>query len=199
MADAAVPDGDTALVTGNQNTRDFTIPKSKVKGQLPAYWEKDYINQRINSIENLTHRVFFQFLWMTGVRVTEAVGVRKCDLDLQNYTVTVRWLKSRKYEQRVLPLHPRIRDIVQVYSATLKSDERLFPFTRERAWQLTRAHFNGHPHQMRHSFAVNWLRNGGDVVVLSRMLGHSHLQTTMEYLKIVPIDQGKELLKVKFE
>jgi len=57
---------------------------------------------------------------------------------------------------------------------------------------------NGHPHQFRHSFAVNWLRCGGELVVLSRMLGHSNIQSTMEYLKIVPLDVGKELLKIQF-
>lgn len=71
--------------------------------------------------------------------------------------------------------------------------------TRQRAWQLTQKYLGGHPHQLRHSFAVNWLRSGGEIVVLHRMLGHSKVQTTMEYLKIVPTDQGKELLKIQFD
>lgn len=58
---------------------------------------------------------------------------------------------------------------------------------------------NGHPHQFRHSFAVNWLRNNGDIIILHRILGHTKIQTTMEYLKIVPTDQGKELLKINFD
>jgi len=51
---------------------------------------------------------------------------------------------------------------------------------------------------LRHSFAVNWLRCGGEIDVLHRILGHSKIQTTMEYLKIVPRDQGKALMGIDF-
>ena len=134
-----------------------------------------------------------------GVRITEALSVRKCDIDFKNYTVRVRWLKSRKYKSRILPLHPKIRDIMQVYVATFKDEERIFPISRQRAWQITKKWLKGNPHKLRHSFAVNWLRCGGDIVTLHRILGHSKIQTTMEYLKIVPIDQGKELIKISFD
>ena len=58
--------------------------------------------------------------------------------------------------------------------------------------------FDDSPHRFRNSFAVHWLRCGGRLEVLSQMLGHSDIKTTMIYLKIVPVDQGKELLKVRF-
>jgi hypothetical protein len=48
-------------------------------------------------------------------------------------------------------------------------------------------------------FAVNWLRHQGDIYVLSRYMGHSRIQNTMEYLKIVPMDQGRELMKITFD
>jgi integrase len=113
--------------------------------------------------------------------------------------MSVLWQKSRKYSRRIVPLHPRLRELLQLYTATMRLDDRIFPITRQRAWQLTQKYLGGHPHQLRHSFAVNWLRSGGEIVVLHKILGHSKIQTTMEYLNIVPTDQGKELLKIQFE
>lgn len=178
--------------------QDLTKSALSVKADLPKYWDRDYVVECINKIQNHKHKLLMQFLWMSGVRISEAVGLQKGKIDFQNYVMTVRWLKNRKYKERVVPLHPNLRDLLQLYCATLKNDDLLFGISRQRAWQLSVKYFEGHPHQLRHSFAVNWLRCGGDIVILHRMLGHSKIQTTMEYLKIVPVDVGKELLKVVF-
>lgn len=182
----------------NPSRQDLTISAIKVKQDFAKYWPKEYINQRIDAVNNPNHQMLLRFLWMSGVRITEAVSLRKMDIDFQNYRMTVRWLKSRKYNNRNVPIHPSLKDILQVYTAALKAEDRVFPITRQRAWQLTKKYLDGHPHQLRHSFAVNWLNNGADIVILHRILGHSKIQTTMEYLKIVPVDQGKELMKVGF-
>lgn len=181
------------------NKQDLTIPIRNVNSKdLPKYWDRDYIIHKISMIKNHKHKMLMQFLWMTGCRVGEAVLVQKKDLDFQNYTAMIKWQKSRKYHYRGIPLHPKLRDVLELFTATLKFEDRVFPITRQRAWQLVQKYFEGHPHQFRHSFAVNWLRCGGNIVVLSKMLGHSKINTTMEYLKIVPTDQGKELLKIDF-
>ena len=39
--------------------------------------------------------------------------------------ITVRWLKSRKYNERVLPIHPELRNLLQLYTATMKYDENV--------------------------------------------------------------------------
>jgi integrase/recombinase XerD len=43
-------------------------------------------------------------------------------------------------------------------------------------------------HQLRHSFATGYLRNGGDVVRLSKQLGHSSVSVTMRYVHLVTDD-----------
>lgn len=180
------------------SNQDLTKTSQSVKRELIPYWDREEINRLLNLIGNHEHQMLLKFLWMSGVRVTEAVNLKKQDIDFNNYVMRVRWLKSRKYKERMVPLHPQLLELLRLYTANLKADNRVFPITRQRAWQIAKKHLGGKTHKLRHSFAVNWLRCGGELVTLHRILGHSKIQTTMEYLKIVPVDQGKELLKVQF-
>jgi len=181
------------------NNTDLTKTYQKVKSDLPKYWDKAFINSTINNIKNPRHQILFRFLWLSGVRISECINIKKQDIDFDNYTLNLKWLKSRKYNYRTAPMHPTLRNFLQLYTASIKENDFVFPISRQRAWQLTQKYFEGNPHQFRHSFAVNWLRGKGDIFILSKVLGHSKIQTTMEYLKIVPIDQGKELLKISFD
>ena len=180
------------------NNQDLTNPLEFVKQDIRQYWERDYINEKLDQVKNVKHQFLLKFLWMTGLRVSEIINVRKKDIDLDSYLMRVRWLKSRKYKERVVPIHPDLRDLIQMFTASLKAETKLFDYSRQRVFQLTKKYLGGKTHKLRHSFAVNWLKCGGDVIILSRVMGHSNVNTTMEYLKIVPIDQGKELIKVSF-
>ena len=175
-----------------------SINVNSLKKDIAKYFSKEELDEKFLEIKNYKHKLLIKFLWMSGVRVTEAINLRKKDIDFENYLLRVRWLKSRKWNERILPLHPQLRDILEFYVAPLNQEDLLFPFSRQRAWKITTDAIGGSPHQLRHSFAVHWLRSGGDIIILSKILGHSKIQITMEYLKIVPIDQGKELIKIRF-
>jgi integrase/recombinase XerD len=182
--------------------KDLTTPRGDVSMEKVKYWDKEYLHSMIEHIENTEHKMLFTLLWMTGVRVSEAINLVKSNIDTSNFTMTVRWQKREKkkgmWQRRVVPLHPEIKNLLQVYTAPMAPDAIVFPYSRQRVWQLTKKYFNGNPHMFRHSFAVNYLRQGGNIVNLKNLMGHSSVTVTMEYLKIVPTDIGKELMTIKF-
>lgn len=180
------------------DSKKVTKTPETVNKEYCRYFDNDELMDKLSDVTNAQHRMLLMFLYMTGVRITECVNLTKKDIDFKNAVMTVKWLKSRKYKQRIVPLHPQILSVLGMYVAPMNLDTKIFPITRQFAWKICKRWLNTNPHTLRHSFAVNFLRQGGDIIYLHRLLGHSQIQTTMEYLKIVPTDQGKELLKVKY-
>lgn len=45
------------------------------------------------------------------------------------------------------------------------------------------------PHSLRHTFAIRYLRNGGNIVALAEILGHANVTTTQRYLKHLELDE----------
>lgn len=171
------------------------------KEDIRRYWDKDRINEVIESIRNTKDRVLTMVLWMTGLRVSEINYLRKCDIDFKNKVMTVRHLKSRRFNERIVPIKSELCNLLQLYTAPMGWDEPLFGLTRQSVFRIIKKYFNESPHFLRHSFAVNFLRqsqNPTAIVILQRLLGHSKINTTMEYLKIVPFDMAIELEKVRF-
>jgi integrase/recombinase XerD len=104
---------------------------------------------------------------------------------------------GKKTRPRMVLLGSTARRAVWLYVARLKDSDpsdRLFQMTPTSARLVLgrlgeRAKVdNVHPHRFRHSFAIWYLRNGGDVFTLQRLLGHSTLDMVNYYLDIERTD-----------
>jgi integrase/recombinase XerD len=188
-------DKDLIVLSPKDLTNTMSFDKRR---DLPKYIDADVLKERIQAISNNRDRMLVLFLFMSGVRISEALSITRKDVDLVNEIINLKWLKNRKYKYRNIPIHSQLKEILVFYIAGLKADEKLFPITRQRAEQITKLWLGCSPHKLRHSFAVHYLRKGGELFDLHLLLGHSKIQTTMEYTKIVPKDLSKELNKISF-
>jgi len=191
----------TELITPEYAEKLQTKTKAYIKQELRKYLTKDEVNSYLLAMPAGKNKMIVQVLWMTGMRVTELISLHKGDIDFINSRMVIRWLKSRKMQQRVIPMHPQLRDILQFYTAKMNDPDRVFPYTRQWIGKITKSYLKVSPHTLRHSFSVNFLNQSKSpiaLVVLKNLLGHSHIGTTMEYLRIVPNDMAIELEKVGF-
>lgn len=137
----------------------------------------------------------------TGCRISEALTLRVCDVDMDNLLITVTG-KGRK--QRVIPFSFELRRVLCRYTREVqrKPDWLLFA-SRDgtaleknnvrRAVKLLCKRLGFDPpertlHALRHTFAVNYLRRGGSVFHLQKVLGHSTLEMTRRYANLMTED-----------
>ena len=146
----------------------------------------------------------------TGCRVQELLDAAVEDLDMNDLLLTVVGKGDR---QRRVPFSPELRKLLYRYlqqrAALNLPPGRLFPeygggpWTQRNAlrsfylWQQrlglpTTVGF----HRLRHTFATEYLRRGGDLVRLSRSLGHQQVSTTMHYLHLVTDDLSREHTRI---
>ncbi len=124
------------------------------------------------------------------VRLAVGTGMRWSELcraqasDLQDGMLVVHQTKSSKLRRIPLEHAPELM-------AELRSRVgRLCPYPENGSGnfsQLVRRHSGlatFHFHQLRHTFAVNWLRRGGSLAVLQQILGHSTVIMTQRYAKL---------------
>jgi site-specific recombinase XerD len=57
---------------------------------------------------------------------------------------------------------------------------------------------DAHPHTLRHSYAINMIRNGVDIQGVQLLLGHAGIQTTTVYLQFKDADLREVYDKVEF-
>lgn len=141
------------------------------------------------------------FLLDTGCRITEALTLRVCDLDMENLLVT---LDGKGRKQRVVPFSFELRKAMFRYITEFKRklDSLLFANRTEtrlgrrnvlRDAKLLCKRMGFTPpartlHAFRHTFAVNYLRRGGSVFHLQKVLGHSTLEMTRRYANLMTED-----------
>ena len=158
-------------------------------------------NPTSNSLQNVTrNRAIILLLLDTGLRASEICALRISDLNIRNATLKT---LGKGGKERIIPFSPRTGQAIWKYLASRKNDRLTDPLfitltghqlDRDQLRRLlgrigTRAQVpNVHPHRFRHTFAINYLRNGGDSFTLQLLLGHSTMEMVRTYLNLAQAD-----------
>jgi integrase/recombinase XerD len=171
--------------------------------------------ERTPLLDPMTMRTFLLFLYGTGARVHEAIGLCISEIDFRHSLVSLREADGGR--KRMLPIGRTLRNTLDLYlqSSAAQRGDADFVFVTCNGSQLrpntlrynfvrmcarARVHqehsYSPTPgmHDLRHTFAVHcleaWLREGTDLrqklPVLSGYMGHAILKSTEQYLRLVP-------------
>jgi len=177
------------LVVLNKNNLSNPIRIVRPKESLIKYIEWSELKQKLDNILDPKVKLLCFTLAYTGLRVSEIINIKKGDINFRDGYMEVLHLKSRKYERRIIPIRNELKLMLMMSTSSLNLPDKVFPYTRQYVYQVTKKHFNDHPHTFRHSFAVHFLKTSKDPMALEllrQLLGHSAITVTMEYLKVVP-------------
>ena len=184
------------------------VPAPRAWKALPKFLSTDEVDKLLAAPDTseprgIRDRALIELFYATGLRVSEMVGLRQQDLNLESGYLTCTG-KGRK--QRLVPIGDEASAWLTKYlkdsrPALLKkrSSPRLFVnarggsgLTRVGFWKILKEHGRHaglsrglSPHVLRHSFATHLLERGADLRAIQMMLGHSDLSTTQIYTHIL--------------
>lgn len=174
---------------------------------LPKYLNKEQINDLLAACDGskpqgLRDRAMLEFLYATGLRVSELCHVRISELEMNLGVVRV---IGKGNKHRIVPVGQSAIKAVERYlgngrPALLKGRASAYLFVTNRGGAMTRQGFwtllGGYgkkagifhdltPHVLRHTFATHLLEGGADLRSLQSMLGHADISTTQIYTHVV--------------
>ena len=155
----------------------------------------------VRNTQGIRDKAVFETLYATGMRVSEAVNLKK-----DNVNLDIGFLRciGKGNKERVIPLGKKAIATIRRYlevsrPALLKKKECEFLFvsrlgkriSRQSLWKLIKKYAQQagikksiKPHILRHSFATHLLERGADLRSVQEMLGHSDISTTQIYTHI---------------
>ena len=174
--------------------RKFSLKYPKLPKNFPTVLSRAQIKRMIKVTENPKHRLLIQLLYGSGLRVSEAIKVRREDLDFGRGLLKIREGKGRKdrivilsnsfvkackgYLSIRLGISPYIFPAQQGH-ITIRTAQLIIKNAAKRAIIQNRVFC----HALRSSFATHMIENGTSIHHIQKLLGHSHIKTTLGYIK----------------
>jgi integrase/recombinase XerC len=184
-------------------TKDPTlkIKTPKVKKSLPVFVEEENMAKLLNQFEfderfeGFRDKLILEFLYGTGVRLSELINIK--EVDINGFESTVKVL-GKGNKQRIIPINKTLLELIDIYKNKKReamvvneflivtdNGEQSYPMFIYRIVKkylslITTAEKKS-PHVLRHTFATHLLNKGADLNAIKDLLGHSSLAATQVY------------------
>lgn len=149
-----------------------------------------------DSYEGQRNLLIISLFYMTGMRLSELVGLKTDSLDLASDSIKVIGKGSK---ERIIPIHPDLKPIISRYNSlrgdidinnslsyflTIKGE----PVYPKLVYRVVKHYLSmitplqkKSPHVLRHTFATHLLNQGADLNAIKELLGHANLSATQVY------------------
>ena len=174
--------------------------------KLPGVLSRDEVASLLQACDGedplaRRNRAILELMYATGARVSEIVGLRLGDVNLEYRYVRYRGKGSR---ERIVPVGSKAIEALERYLAQArpaldrqKGRDVIFlsrsgrPMERKSIWRVikclalrAKVRKRLSPHSLRHSFATHLLEGGADLRSVQEMLGHADIATTQIYTHV---------------
>jgi len=197
-----------ALERANQKSPAEDLRAPRAWPALPKFLDLDEVDRLlaqpdVGTERGLRDKALIEMLYATGMRVSELLGLKPGDLNLDEGYLTC---TGKGDKQRIVPIGQQAADWVKRYIRDgrprllrKRTSPWLFvnardggPLSRVGFWKVLKAYGikaaitrEISPHVLRHSFATHLLERGADLRAIQVMLGHADLSTTQIYTHVL--------------
>jgi len=152
--------------------------------------------------------LLIKVLYQCGLRISEALSLTPSDLTMFDGITCIR-VKGKRGKERLVHIPENLYSqlLAYAYQKGLRPSDRIFNLNRKNAHKMIKkaAKLAGltkrvYPHLLRHSCAIERLRQTGNPKALQWHLGHSSIAMTMRYLATLTMEEALKIqAQVKFE
>lgn len=186
---------------------ELKLARPRLDKKLPIYLSVDEIFHLLDTVKNsdlpsrhpIRDKAILELMYATGVRCSELVNIKLCDIDTTNKTIRI---IGKGNKERLVLFGQKAAQQIQEYleherpnpqhfneylflnykseKITSRSIQRIFEMFRK----FLKLERKITPHKIRHSFATHMLNQGADLRIVQELLGHKTLASTEKYTHV---------------
>ena len=151
----------------------------------------------LRNIQDPEHKLMVETALLTGLRPNELLSLKSGDID--NYDSVVKIRNTKTYMDREVPIPRELCAKLLLWIESGNITGLIFPYRPDWFTRIVRnagrkGGFRATPYMLRHSFATMYVENGGNILALKKIMGHSQLSTTESY-----VHESKAMLRRDYE